>query len=176
MKFDRLQKILTGRTVKEWYSSLVEGEATCCHLLYASTKNWDYSVCMGWKRVIVETDEPGYWVQCGSSKFMARRTREEDRIFWKIGRQSPDNVMQCDLDIDFDMPYVTKQMAESNPELTEGDVDNTESEITVKYRNSGVPYGSPEGYRSWDSLAARMRKTARRVFMDWKDEDGDDET
>jgi hypothetical protein len=103
------------------------------------------------------------------------------RICWKIARQTHNNAMQCDYDIDFEMPYVTAYMAAVDPELVEGDVDDTNSDIVLKWgkvvtkgRNGHIEsmrLGAPVYYRSWDDFAKFVRKIARRVWRDWRAND-----
>jgi len=78
--------------------------------------------------------------------------------------------MQCDLDVDFEMPYVTEQMAKDDPGLCEGGVDDTIEEVECEkiVNRKSWRWSSPIGYRGWDRLAARMRKVARRVYRDWR--------
>lgn len=59
--------------------------------------------------------------------------------------------MQCDLDVDFEMPC--------DPDT--GFVDDTLETIEA----DGA---MPKGYGSWEILAERMRDAAKRVWKDWK--------
>ena len=99
----------------------------CMLRIFRSGDN--YAVCIGWHYT------GSAWV-----------------VAWKIGRQTTNDVMQSDFDIDFEMPYSDES----------GDVDDTLKTIwTVK--------GKPVGYRSWAGLASRMRVEASRVWNDWKE-------
>ena len=172
MKFDKLMNV-TGKIVKEWYEWLQEAQDGCCSIWFDSTDKYRYVVCMGWHHYDDEPvlDESGKHVrENGFAKF-----KPIWKVAWKIGRQTHNNIMQCDLDVDFEMPYVTEEMAKENKSMYDGDVDDTlevvECEkITPK---SGRPcrWSVPLGYPSWNALAAHMRNTARRVFRDWKDHD-----
>ena len=158
MVYKDLRK-LTGKMVREWYAWLMKEQMGCCSIWYESTDKYRYCVCMGWHNLGDGPKEKNYdhWV-----------------VAWKIGRQTHNNIMQCDLDVDFEMPFVTEEMAKADKSLCEGDVDDTEEVVeclTRPNRHGNFPYSSPRGYRSWDRLAACMRKTARRVFKDWKDHD-----
>ena len=73
-------------------------------------------------------------------------------------------------------------MVKDNPELCEGDVDDTLEEVECKkvvhkpykcWSRTWHPWrwSVPAGYRDWNALAARIRKTARRVYRDWRDYD-----
>ena len=130
----------TGEWLKGCVDWLVKTKGGCCHLKFGTDAENDYCVCVGWH-------------DCGAK---GEKGPEDDgyRIAWKIGRQSVRNVMQCDLDIDFEMPY--------DPET--GDVDDTLETIEVVD-------GKPVGYRSWADLAAYVRKVARRVWNDWKEDE-----
>ena len=171
---------VTGKSVRGWVEWLVREQDGCCSVCFATTDKYRYCVCVGWRKVDVD-DGPGEPVKVGSSVMYTHRSHEEWRVYWKIGRQTRNNSMQCDLDVDFEMPYVTEAMARADPKLCEGDVDDTSEEIELTKLKcvtlNGTKYvedlklGHPVGYRSWDALAAYMRKTARRVYRDWKDHD-----
>jgi len=170
-------KELTGKKLKEWWEWLVREQAGCCSIYFADTDKYRYCVCVGWHKVDVD-DGPGEPVKVGKSTLHTRKSHEEWRIYWKIGRQTHNNAMQCDFDVDFEMPYVTEAMAKADPKLCEGDVDDTLEEIevpgldllgkNVKMLDAGR---HPVGYRSWNELATQMRKTARRVYRGWKGHD-----
>lgn len=120
---------VTGKFVKESVEWLEKEQMGCCSVCFATDDTYNYAVCIGWH------DSGDGWV-----------------VAWKIGRQTTNNVMQCDFDVDFEMPYGDES----------GDVDDTLETIEV----TG---GKPVGYRSWADLAAYMRKVARRVWNDWKE-------
>ena len=120
---------VTGKFAKESVKWLKELQMGCSSVCFATDDRYNYAVCIGWHHTGSD------WV-----------------VAWKIGRQTTNNVMQCDLDVDFEMPY----SAES------GDVDDTLETIEVVN-------GKPVGYRSWADLAARMRVEASRVWNDWKE-------
>ena len=173
MKHGELKQ-LTGKMVKEWHEWLRTNEEGCCTLWFASTDKYRYCVNMGWHYYDDQPvlDENGNQVFGG--KYNIPQYKPVYKIAWKIGRQTHNNVMQCDFDIDFEMPYVTDEMAKADPELCEGDVDDTVETVELrcsKHGQNGYRHGVPEGYRSWEALATQMRKTARRVFKDWKDHD-----
>ena len=128
MKFGSLKDV-TEKFAKESVEWLREQSNGCCSICFATDDRYNYAVCIGWHDI---GDE---WV-----------------LAWKIGRQTLNNVMQCDLDVDFEMPYSDES----------GDVDDTLETIEVVK-------GKPVGYRSWAELASRMRDEARRVWHDWKE-------
>lgn len=167
-------KDLTGKVVRDWYDWLKKSEEGCASFYFADTAKYRYCVCMGWHHYDDEIvlDKNGAIVY--DSKIHIPKFKPVYKIAWKIGRQTHNNIMQCDFDIDFEMPYVTEAMAKADPELCEGDVDDTVETVELrcsKHGQNGYRYGAPEGYRSWEALATKMRKTARRVFKDWKDHD-----
>ena len=130
MKYGKLKEV-TGKFVRESYDWLTEEQMGYCSICFAQDRKYDYAVRIGWH-------------DCG---------RDEGwKVAWKIGRQTHENIMQSDLDIDFEMPY--------NEEA--GDLDDTEEMIEVVG-------GKPVGYRSWATLAKYIRKTAERVWNDWKE-------
>lgn len=120
--------ILTGDFVHGWYTTLSSDaeKCGCCHLPFACDDKYKYSVCMGW------TDYD----------------KNKSVIAWKIGRQTHNNIMQCNLDIDFEMPY--------NEET--GEVDDTWATVSDN--------------ENWEALAKEMRDTARRVWKDHKGHGG----
>lgn len=153
MQYMELNK-LTGKMTKGWYEWLRKEDMGCCSIWFASTDKYRYCVCVGWHNLGDGPKEKNY---------------DHWAVAWKIGRQTHDNIMQCDFDVDFEMPYVTEAMAKANPKLCEGNVDDTCEEVFADNR-PGIIGGwtSPKGYRSWDALASRMRKVARRVYRDWR--------
>ena len=160
-------KEVTGKVVRGWYKWLCEQDMGCCSIWYESTDKYRYCVCVGWHNLGDGPKEKNYdhWV-----------------VAWKIGRQTHNNVMQCDFDVDFEMPFVTEEMAKADKSLCEGDVDNTIEEVECEkivynpYKCWGKTWhpwrwSTPKGYRDWNALAAYMRKQARRVYRDWRDHD-----
>lgn len=137
MKFAALKEV-TGGWLRDSCAWLVKEQMGCCSICFASDSKYNYVVCVGWHDLGDGPKEDNYhhWV-----------------VAWKIGRQTLDNVMQCDFDVDFDLPY--------NGET--GDVDDTLEEIEVDGRK-------PVGYKSWSALASHIRKEARRVWRDWGEE------
>jgi len=125
-----LLRKVTGKWVRESVDWLDAKGCGCCSICYATTAKYRYCVCIGWH------DYGDRW-----------------NIAWKIGRQTRNNAMQCDLDVDFEMPW---------PCNRQGDVYDTLREIL-----------GPVGPRRifWDRMAAEMRKDARKVFAFFKDKD-----
>jgi hypothetical protein len=164
MMYSDLTK-LTGKLVKEWYHWLYTDGDGCCSVCFDSTEKYNYVVCMGWHHYDDEMvlDKNGNPVQ-GEYGI---KYRPVWKIAWKIGRQTRNNIMQGDFDVDFEMPFDDET----------GDVDDTlevvECAVLTNCRR-GLPYSAPSGYLGWDALASHMRKQARRVFKDWKDEDETD--
>ena len=128
MKFGSLKDV-TGKCARSSVEWLHARQMVCCSICFATDDRYNYAVCIGWHYTGSD------WV-----------------VAWKIGRQTTNNIMQSDLDIDFEMPY----SAES------GDVDDTLETIEVAN-------GKPVGYRSWGDLASRMRVEASRVWNSWKE-------
>ena len=126
-------KDVTGKFARSSVKWLHARQMGCCSIWFATDDRYNYSVCIGWH------DGGHGW-----------------EVAWKIGRQTTNNIMQCDFDVDFEMPYSDES----------GDVDDTLETIEVVK-------GKPVGYRSWAELASRMRDEARRVWHDWKEESDD---
>ena len=130
----------TGKWLKDCVDWLVKTNG-CCYLKFGTDAKNDYCVCVGWH-------------DCGAK---GEKGPEDDgyRIAWKIGRQSVRNVMQCDLDIDFEMPY--------NPET--GDVDDTLHVLDPL----------PKTKRDWEREATLARKEARRIWREWTENNNEEE-
>lgn len=127
MKFGKLDEI-TGDAVRKAHATLwAEGDG-CWAVCFATDSKYNYAVCIGWH------DTGDGWM-----------------VAWKIGRQTTNNVMQCDFDVDFEMPY--------DPET--GDVDDTLDVIDPE--NGGF------NAETWDSYAKRIREEASRVWERWKE-------
>ena len=129
----------TGVWLKNCVDWLVKTQGGCCHLKFDTDAKNDYCICVGWHDY---TGDP----KDGDSRY---------KIAWKIGRQSVRNVMQCDLDIDFEMPY--------NPET--GDVDDTLHVLDPL----------PKTKRDWEREATIARKEARRIWREWAEEGDNDD-
>ena len=159
MRANRKLRKVTGKWLKESYAWLVANDCGCCHVAFGTTANHEVCVCVGWM-----ADGP-----------------DEHKVAWKIGWQTFNNGMQTDLDIDFDMPWNTKEYCDKmNARLTaeerrrgdrycEGDVYDTEETIELKDGKT-----TPAGYRDWNALAAYVRKTAREVLAFAKEVDPDE--
>lgn len=130
MKFGSLKDV-TGKFAKESVEWLTENKMGCCSICFATDNRYNYAVCIGWHDI---GDE---WV-----------------LAWKIGRQTLNNVMQCDLDVDFEMPY--------DPET--GDVDDTLHVLDPL----------PKTKRDWEREATLARKEARRIWREWAEEDDEE--
>lgn len=179
---------VTGKELKECWEWLAREQMGCCSVNIANTEKYRYCVCMGWQSGYGPASEEKWYGKDGRLRpaFCPPVDPEEEsrgwRICWKIGRQTHNNIMQCDYDIDFEMPYVTEAMAKADPELCEGDVDDTDSVLVLKWgkvvtgrngRIKSMRLGAPVGYRSWDDFAKYVRRIARRVWRDWRYEDAD---
>ena len=128
----------TGEWLKGRVDWLVKTKGGCCHLKFDTDAENDYCVCVGWH-------------DCGAK---GEKSPDDDgyRVAWKIGRQSVRNVMQCDLDVDFEMPYSEES----------GDVDDTLHVLDP----------IPKTKRDWEREATLARKEARRIWREWaEDED-----
>ena len=116
---------MNGQILKNSYLWLSRGGMGCCSQMYARVDDIGVYLCMGYM--------------------------QEGQIAWKIGLQKlrlggPVSVMQCDFDIDFEMPEDDK-----------GNVIDTPEYINVDEN------GEPEGYGTWDNLFEEMKKRAQLV-------------
>lgn len=75
-------KKINANTVKDYVKWLKDKDCGCCHFWIENTATKNMSICVGW-----------------------HNNGEGWEIAWKIGMESFNNCMQCDLDIDFEMPY-----------------------------------------------------------------------
>lgn len=129
-----LESNITGAALKSAYASLVaEGEG-CWSFCYAGDEKLCYFVCMGWHDM---GDDPtgGPW-----------------EVFLKIGRQSRKSIMQCDFDLDFDMPWYEG-----------GELYDTLTPVAPLPVN-GDPNGKPMGYENWGELADFAKESAMYAF------------
>ena len=129
----------TSAWLKGCVDWLVKTQGGCCHLKFDTDVKNDYCICVGWHDY---TGDP----KDGDSRY---------KLAWKIGRQSIRNVMQCDFDIDFEMPY--------NPET--GDVDDTLRVLDPL----------PKTKRDWEREATLARKEACRIWREWAEEEDNDD-
>ena len=120
-------KDVTGKFARSSVKWLHARQMGCCSICFATDDRYNYSVCIGWH------DGSHGW-----------------EVAWKIGRQTTNNIMQCDFDVDFEMPYDEEA----------GDVDDT---------LRAVEFPETATMKEWNALAAEMRKTARRVWKEWKE-------
>lgn len=134
-------KYVTGRELKEWWQWLDRKQEGCCSTCFAETENYRYYVCMGWHDFGDGPEEADYhnWA-----------------IAWKIGRQSHDNAMQCDFDVDFEMPFPCNEY---------GDVWDSLDVIEPNVFKANTK-------KFWNEVAVEIRKEARKVWQFFRDKDG----
>lgn len=137
MKFGSLRDV-TGKFVEESVEWLRREQCGCCAICFASDGVDNYAVCIGWHHYDDRLRSDG--------KFVAVW-----KIAWKVGRQSRNNMMQSDFDIDFEMPY----------NLDSGELDDTLEVVEAEDRLAR---------ETWDGIASRMRRTARRVWKAWRND------
>ena len=138
----KLPKI-TGKTVKDHVEWLRANDCGCCRFHLTDTENYSMYICIGWHDYgegHVEMSEDG-------SNPLQKWVPDPDscRIAWKIGMETFDNAMQCDLDVDFIMPY------DEN-----GEVYDTLGEI-----------GEIGNMKGWNALAAEMNRAAKDA-VEWQ--------
>lgn len=109
-----------GNLLKAWYTWLKDEDQGCCHKVIAETYNYEICIVVGW----------------------SKNYNDKWSIHWKIGQQSFNNGMQCDFDIDFEMPYYSN-----------GEVIDTLNEI-----------GDISENFDWDKLAETINETANYVI------------
>lgn len=114
---------INGATLKEWVEWLKAESCGCCHVKVGDTLTKEIDIVVGW-----------------------HNTGDEWQPAWKIGMQSFNNGMQCDMDIDFDMPYdETTGEVYDTLQAIEGDMDKID----------------------WDGLAQEINETAAKVYK-WR--------
>jgi len=138
----KLPKI-DGKTLKDWYGWLKAQECGCCHMKVGDTELHEVDICMGWHEYD-EEDIVAEPVKIGEIIVPTTKHKPVWKVAWKIGWQSPNNGMQCDLDWDFDMPGPCNEY---------GDVYDTLSEV-----------GEPKTMKEWNRLAREINKTAKEVY------------
>lgn len=138
----KLPKI-DGKTLKSWYEWLKEQDCGCCHMKIGDTELHEVDICMGWHQ-FEEDSEKTIPRKIGNTVVYIRECKPVWKIAWKIGWQGFNNGMQCDLDIDFDMPWPCNEY---------GDVYDTLSEV-----------GEITAMKDWNRLAAEINRTAKEVY------------
>lgn len=111
---------VTEEWLRDSVQSLLDDNCTCCWVPFDRSANHRISVCVGWTQ-----DGENQW-----------------KVAWKIGWQKFNNIMQCDFDIDFEMPF-----------SPDGEVYDTEEIILASYNEFNQV--------DWDDLAIRIRESAR---------------
>ncbi len=136
----KLPKI-DGKTVKDHVEWLKANDCGCCYFHLTDTDNYRMHICIGWhdlgKGHIEMSKDGSYPIQ----KWVA--DPNSWRIAWKIGMETFDNAMQCDLDIDFIMPYDEET----------GEVFDTEMIIEDDITTM----------KEWNALAAEMNRSAKEA-------------
>ena len=138
----KLPKI-DGKILKDWYEWLKAHDCGCCHMKVGDTELHEVDICMGWHEYD-EDDGPDEPIKLGKKIVQTMKHKQVWKIAWKIGWQSFNNAMQCDFDLDFDMPWPCNEY---------GDVYDTVSEI-----------GEITTMKEWNRLAGEINKMARDVF------------
>ena len=120
---------IDGKTLKEWVEGLRKDGLGCCHRAVGDTAEHEVDICVGWHNYGDGPKEKDYanWKVC-----------------WKIGWQTFNNGMQCDFDLDFDMPWPCNEY---------DDVYDTLAEV-----------GDISTMKAWNALAAEINRTAKDVF------------
>ena len=121
---------IDGKTLKGWAAWLKEQNCGCCHRAIGLTDLHEVDVCMGWHQYEEEASDG--------------KIKPVWKIAWKIGWQTFNNAMQCDFDLDFEMPWPCNE---------QGDVYDTVSEV-----------GEIKTMKAWNALAAEINRTAKDVF------------
>lgn len=114
----KLNKI-NSETVKGYVAWLKKENMGCCHFNVGDTAHYQMHICVGW-----------------------HDNGDAYEIAWKIGIESFNNAMQCDLDIDFLMPWdeETGEVYDTLQTIEGEDID-------------------------WDALANEMNEAAARGYQ-----------
>lgn len=114
---------INGETLRGWVIWLLQEDMGCCHKKVGNTHTKEIDIVVGW-----------------------HQTGEGWQPAWKIGMQSFANAMQCDMDIDFEMPYdETTGEVYDTLQTIEGDINQID----------------------WDALAQEINETAAKVYK-WR--------
>lgn len=125
---------IDGATLKAQVEWLKAEDCGCYHKRVGDTETKEIDIVVGWH----DTGD-GY------------------QIGWKIGMQSFNNGMQCDMDIDFDMPYdETTGEVYDTLELIEGDIAAIDWDALAKRINitAAKAYRWRKGYEEYDKANA----------------------
>ena len=139
---------IDGKTLKGFVEWLREQDCGCCHIPVDDTETQTISICVGWLKVSVDIG-PEKPLKIGKCTVYTREKRDEWRIYAKIGMQSFNNCMQCDFDIDFEMPYDNET----------GEVYDTLTEVDCRTM------------KEYNALAAWLNKEARNALMFQKEQE-----
>ena len=117
---------IDAKTLKGCVDWLKKEGCGCCHVKVCDTEKREIDICVGWH------DFGDDWKVC-----------------CKIGMQTFNNALQCDLDVDFDMPY----------DFITGDVFDTLEEVVCT------------NLKQYQKLAARMNAQAKEAVKFWKEQE-----
>ena len=123
---------IDAKTLKGFVEWLKKENCGCCHFRACDTATREIDICVGWH----DCGKCGGWKVC-----------------WKIGMQNFNNGMQCDLDIDFDMPY----------DIVTGEVFDTLEEIACNT------------LKDYATLAAWINRQAREAVKFWIEQEAKNE-
>lgn len=135
---------LTARQVQDSVAWLLKENCGCCHFKVCDTKLWEVDAVIGWHKT--EKDDPN-----------SSRNTEVYVIAWKIGMQSFNNGMQCDMDIDFQLPW-----------NEDGDCIGGETEICGEH-DKGITF------KAASAIAKDIRAEAKRIARIQKELERDNE-
>ncbi len=122
---------VTGEWVKSSVEWLVDMQCGCCYFkVWEDDDGREYDVCIGWLEGC-DPDDPDVIHGEGDPDW---------GVSWKIAFQDPDNAMQCDFGVDWNMPY--------DPDT--GEVYDTCNRI----------YSGMKTKKEWNQLASWMNKEA----------------
>lgn len=111
---------IDGNLLKAWYTWLKDEDEGCCHKVITKINKYEICIVVGW----------------------GKNYNDKWSIHWKIGQQPFNNGMQCDFDIDFEMPCYSN-----------GEVIDTRNEIGETSENF-----------DWDKFAKTINETANYVI------------
>ena len=114
---------LTAKQVQDSVAWLLKNQCGCCHFKVCDTKLFEVDAVIGWH----QADDESYVVA------------------WKIGIQSFNNGMQCDMDWDFQLPWTE-----------EGDCIGGETEICG-------PHDKGINLETSVAIAREIKEEAKRI-------------
>ena len=107
---------VTGHEIRDWVKWLLENQEGCCHKRLRFGERNVLCVSVGWRQY---EDFDGSSEVIEGNDFNPRERKLGWKVVAELGFQSYNNIMQTDLDVDFQLPWNTQAFADRmNARLT----------------------------------------------------------